>query len=138
MVQVIFYEKPGCPANAKQKKQLEAAGHSLEVRDLTAEAWTPVRLAPFFGERPVEDWFNRTHPDVRSGKVDRNSLSAPEALALLAADPELIRRPLLQVGEDRAFGFDPVSLGAWIGLTPLGEGSCDEKHAQGRCDHGHM
>ena len=55
MATVIFYEKPGCLSNARQKALLGAHGHRLHVRDLLAEAWTPERLRPFFGERPVAD-----------------------------------------------------------------------------------
>jgi arsenate reductase-like glutaredoxin family protein len=53
---VTFYEKPGCAGNARQKEILRQAGLRLEVRNLLAEPWTPERLRPFFGERPVGDW----------------------------------------------------------------------------------
>lgn len=139
MAQVIFYELPGCPANEKQKKTLRAAGHQIVERSLTAESWTALRLRPFFGDSAVEEWFNRTHPDIRSGKIDRFNLSEEQALGLMTANPELIRRPLLQVGEKRAFGFDPAKLHSWIGIQPSADGlSCDQRHAQGRCDHGHL
>jgi nitrogenase-associated protein len=139
MADVIFYELPGCPANEKQKKTLRAAGHQLIERDLSAEAWTPATLRPFFGEAAVEDWFNRTHPDIRSGKIDRATLSEEQALALLIAHPDLIRRPLIQVGETLSFGYDPNRLQAWIGIQPSADGlSCDDRHSQGRCDHGRL
>lgn len=135
---IVFHAKPDCAANAKQIKQLTAAGHTVEVLDLTAVAWTPETLAPFFGDRPVNTWLNKLHPAVRAGDIDPAALTAEAALEAMIADPTLIRRPLMQVGEDRRFGFDPVALDAWIGLKPVGDGmSCDDKHAQGRCDHGH-
>lgn len=139
MAEVIFYEKPDCAANAKQKKQLEAAGHVLEVRDLMAAAWTRDSLRPFFAERPVEQWINKLHPSVRSGAVTPATLTAEQALDLMIADPSLIRRPLLQVGDERRSGYDPNGLQDWIGILPKGgDGeSCDDKHAKGRCDHGH-
>ena len=38
MADVIFWEKPGCAGNARQKALLAAAGHRLKVRDLLATA----------------------------------------------------------------------------------------------------
>lgn len=138
MTSIVFYGQPECRANAKQMKQLTAAGHVLDVRDLGAEPWTPDTLRPFFKGRPVNTWLNKLHPKLRTGAIDPDSLSPEAALSLMIDDPTLIRRPLLQAGEERRFGFDPVALDAWIGLRPVGDGlSCDEKHAQGRCDHGH-
>ena len=34
MAKVVFYEKPGCGGNARQKRLLVQSGHELEVRDL--------------------------------------------------------------------------------------------------------
>lgn len=139
MVEVLFWGKPDCAANDKQQRTLEAAGHKVVRNDLVAEPFTPETLRPFFGEAAVEDWFNRLHPAIKSGQVDRHAVSADEALGLMVKDRDMIRRPLLQVGEVKSFGFDPVKLQAWIGIQPSKDGlSCDDRHAQGRCDHGHL
>lgn len=136
MSEVIFYGLSGCTANAKQKLQLQSAGHTLVERDLATEPFTAETLRPFFEDRPVEDWFNRRAAAVKSGTVKPDEMEEAEALGLLLADRELIRRPLLQVGAERKAGFDPNALNAWIGLTATGE-SCDDKHSRGQCDHGH-
>ncbi|MCA1941233.1 MAG: nitrogen fixation protein NifO [Caenispirillum bisanense] len=139
MAHVIFYGKADCPANAKQRRQLEAAGHTLDVRDLASEAWTPESLMAFFQGRPVGTWLNKLHPKVRTNAIDPDAQTPDKAIALMLADPDLIRRPLLQVGEQKRFGYDPVAIEAWIGLRPKADGmTCDEKHAVGRCDHGHQ
>lgn len=117
MAEVVFYEKPGCAGNARQKKLLEEAGHRLIVRDLLSTVWTDQTLRPFFGDRPVAEWFNRSAPAVKSGAVDPDALGEDEALALLLADPLLIRRPLMRVGDRRACGFDADLVDDWIGLT---------------------
>jgi nitrogenase-associated protein len=116
MATVIFYEKPGCMGNARQKRLLLDAGHDLEPRNLLAEPWTPESLRPFFGNRPVADWFNRSASAVKSGAIDPDRFDEVQALAALIADPILIRRPLLQVGDRREVGFDTALVGAWIGL----------------------
>ena len=48
MSTLIFYEKPGCANNARQKRLLLDAGHELVVRDLLSEPWTAQRLQEFF------------------------------------------------------------------------------------------
>jgi nitrogenase-associated protein len=138
MAEVLFFQKFNDPANSKQKAQLEAAGHTVVARDLLSEPWTPETLRPWFEDRPVEDWFNRFAPAVRGKTIFPSELDETAALAAMIADPELIRRPLIQVGDKRAVGFDPTSLNSWISLVPVSDGlSCEDKHAQGRCDHGH-
>ena len=132
---VLFWEKPGCAGNARQKALLAASGHLVSARDLRAENWTAERLRRFFGDRPVGEWFNRNSPRVKSGEVRPEALDEDAALALMLADPLLIRRPLLQVGERREAGFEPALVAAWIGLDP-GEPAVDEtcrRHAPGGC-----
>lgn len=134
MVHVIFYEKPGCGGNARQKKALSQSGHSVEARDLLSHAWTEAELRGFFGARPVAEWFNRAHPKVKAGDIVPESMSAAQALALMLAEPLTIRRPLLQVGDRREVGWDAALVDSWIGLTPstVGEG-CPKGQTQGPC-----
>lgn len=126
MAQVIFYEKPRCIGNAKQKKLLQHSGHVLDVRDLTQVRWQPETLRPFFRDRPVTEWFNLSAPAVKSGAVRPEAMSEAEALDALISDPLLIRRPLLQVGDRQEAGFDTPLLKSWIGLDDeqpsVGEG----------------
>lgn len=120
MASIIFYEKPGCRNNARQKDLLRAAGHTLEVRDLLGAVWSAETLRPFFGERPVAEWFNRAAPRVKSGEVIPEVLDAGQALALMLADPLLIRRPLMESGGRRMAGFDPEEVDIWIPLSVAG------------------
>ncbi|MDY0050806.1 MAG: ArsC/Spx/MgsR family protein, partial [Halothiobacillaceae bacterium] len=115
MITVVFYEKPGCVTNARQKMLLRAAGLYVTERDLLREPWTLTRLRRFFGERPVREWFNPVAPRVQSGEVLPHRLSAEEALLLMVEDPLLIRRPLIEVGGQRFAGFDPAVLGESLG-----------------------
>jgi len=106
LADVIFYEKPGCGTNARQKRTLEAAGHSLTVRNLLTEPWTGERLRGYFGVLPVAAWFNPAAPRIKSGEIKPGALDAPAALALLVAEPILIRRPLLEAKGEKCAGFD--------------------------------
>jgi nitrogenase-associated protein len=118
MTAVVFYEKPGCATNSRQKQLLRAAGVDLQVRSLLDEPWSAEGLLRFFAGRPVVEWFNRAAPAIKSGAVDPQQLSAEQALALLLAQPLLIRRPLIQLGAVHLVGFDPAALNA---LLPVGQ-----------------
>ena len=118
MATILFWEKPGCSGNARQKALLSASGHTVVARSLLAESWTAERLRAFFGARPVAEWFNRASPRVKSGEVRPEALSETEALALMLQDRLLIRRPLMQVGERCEAGFDMALVEDWIGLQP--------------------
>ncbi len=116
MAHITFFEKPGCGGNAKQKALLLAAHHTLQVQDLLHWPWTAESLLLFLKPLPVAEWFNRAAPRIKSGAVVPESLTAEAALALLLAEPLLIRRPLMVSGEQRMVGFDVDRVHAWIGL----------------------
>ena len=117
MVTIRFYEKPGCINNTKQKALLTAAGHQVEAHNLLTTAWTVDTLRPFFTDLPVVEWFNKTAPRVKSGEVVPAQLDTETALNLMIQDPLLIRRPLMQVGNQRQVGFNQDLVEAWIGLN---------------------
>lgn len=117
MALVIFYEKPGCAGNARQKVLLKAAGHTLVVRNLLAMGWSVSTLHPFLEGLPVTQWFNRNAPRIKDGTIVPEALDEHQALQLLLDDPLLIRRPLLEVDGRRHVGFDLDEIDAWIGLA---------------------
>lgn len=139
MTVVVFYEKPGCSGNARQKALLEAAGHTVVARDLLRTPWLRLQLRTFLEGLPVAQWFNRNAPQVQSGEVVPEEFDEATALALLQAEPLLIRRPLLEVGGERRAGFDAAAIHAWIGL---GGATLDEdveacRHEPGQRCSGH-
>lgn len=116
MAHLVFYEKPGCGGNARQKAVLLAAGHTLEVRDLLSWPWTAQALLAFLQPLPVAQWFNRAAPRIKSGALVPDTLDQDAALQLLLAEPLLIRRPLLECAGQHRVGFDGAEIDAWIGL----------------------
>jgi len=121
MATVLFWEKPGCVNNTRQKKLLREAGHEVIEHNLLTEPWEAARLRRFFGTLPVAAWFNGSAPAIKQGLVLPETLDESQALALMLADPLLIRRPLMQVGERCEAGFDPARVDAWIGLKAQAE-----------------
>ncbi len=134
MATVLFYEKPGCLNNGKQKVLLAAAGHTVQAKSLLTEKWTAERLRAFFGDLPVAQWFNLSSPRVYGGEVSPEALDEKEALRLMLADPMLIRRPLMEVDGQRRVGFDPEVVERWIGLSSRAGGedleTCPRKRTQ--------
>lgn len=134
MATVLFYEKPGCLNNGKQKVLLAAAGHTVQAKSLLTEKWTAERLRAFFGDLPVAQWFNLSSPRVYGGEVSPEALDEQEALRLMLADPLLIRRPLMEVDGQRRVGFDPEVVERWIGLSSRAGGedleTCPRKRTQ--------
>lgn len=118
MTHLVFFEKPGCGGNARQRAALIAAGHTLEQRNLLTAHWTAQSLLAFLAPLPVPDWFNRAAPRIKSGEVQPDMLERDAALALLMAEPLLIRRPLMQRTDNgtRHVGFDTAAVDAWVGL----------------------
>jgi nitrogenase-associated protein len=118
MTHLVFFEKPGCGGNARQRGALEAAGHTLERRNLLTTHWTTESLLAFLAPLPVSDWFNRAAPRVKSGEVQPDLLDANTALALLLNELLLIRRPLMQRADNgtRHVGFETAAVDAWVGL----------------------
>lgn len=118
MTVIVFYEKPGCINNTRQKQILTQSGHDVVALDIRVQAWTPSALRAFFGDRPVADWFNRAAPRVKSGALVPEMIAADEALAQMCLDPLLIRRPLIECDGRRLAGFDEAVLRKWVGLKP--------------------
>lgn len=117
MTTLIFYEKPGCANNARQKRLLRDAGHEVIARDLLSEPWTADRLLEFFAGLPVADWFNRAAPQLKSGEIDPDRVDAEPALRLLLGNPLLIRRPLIETKGWRLAGFDADEIEARLGIA---------------------
>lgn len=106
MTHILFYEKTGCINNTKQKKLLAEAGYQVEARDLLNESWSREALARYFGNMPVADRFNQSAPQVTSGAVVPQQLDEETAYELMIAEPILIRRPLMKIGEHYLVGFN--------------------------------
>ena len=126
MATIVFYEKPGCGNNARQKVWLAASGHTVLAKNLLTEKWSAQRLRQFFGDLPVAQWFNPSAPSIKSGEVKPAALDAETALEMMLAEPSLIRRPLMEVEGVLRAGFDADTVRAWIGLNDTKPGSAAE------------
>ena len=103
---VIFYEKPGCATNAKQKKSLRDAGCMVIERNLLDHGMNAEELYAFFEGKPVSEWFNPNAPKMKRGEIDISKLNERSALQMLMMEPILIKRPLIVMNNRKMSGFD--------------------------------
>lgn len=135
---VIFYEKPGCKTNTRQKGLLAEAGFEVEAQDMRKQDWKALGLADFFAGIEVKEWFNKANPDVKSGAIDVTSISPEDALGMMYDNPMLIRRPLIKTDQGVGCGFEPETLKR-LGLERVdavaGKEGCSHPH-KGPCGEG--
>ena len=98
---MIVYGIPTCETCRKAIAALRGAGHDVDFQDVRKDPLTPPQLKTFheaFGDRLV----NRSSATWRKlSEEDRNQ--AP--LQLLAANPTLMKRPLIDTGEALFLGW---------------------------------
>lgn len=106
---VIFYHYPKCNTCKKARRWLDNAGVSYTARHLVEDTPDVTTLRDLWqrAEVPVRKFFNTSGKSYRSGgfKDRLPHMSDDEALAALAADGMLIKRPLLDTGAKVWVGF---------------------------------
>lgn len=107
---ILFYEKPGCSTNTRQKQSLKDAGCMIITRNLLKHNMDKAELFTYLYKRPCVEWFNPNAPVIKNGELDLSTLSVQKALKLLLNDPILIRRPLLSIQGQRMCGFDQEAI----------------------------
>lgn len=134
---VVFYEKPFCTANAKQKEILRRSGCTLIERNLLEHGLDRAALRDFMGQKRVEEWFNPAAPAIKNALIDPSTLNESEAMELLISDPILIRRPLMIIGNEKLCGFDTDTVTQLLEryVEPMPKINCMEKSCLGRADH---
>ena len=117
-MKVKVYGYSGCSTCRKAEKWLEKKGVAAESVDITAKAPSlkelQAMLAVYGGQ--VKKLFNTSGQVYREQKLGEKlpDMSEKEALALLAGNGRLVKRPFLIVdGQPRAVGFDEA---AWAKL----------------------
>jgi nitrogenase-associated protein len=124
---VVFYEKPGCAGNKKQKDLLKTHGVEFEVKSMLDTPWSVESLSSFFDGLEKDKIVNQFAPQVKSGEIIPEKLSKDELINLMIKEPILIKRPLIEVGEDKVCGFDIPKLNKLLNLD------LDSKKEIGTC-----
>ena len=126
---VVFYEKPFCAANAKQKQILRSSGCTLIERNLLEHDLDKETLRGFMGQMQVSEWFNPAAPAMKNGEISPETLNEDSAMELLMSNPILIRRPLMIIGTEKLCGFDADKVSEVLEryVEPMPKINCLEK-----------
>jgi arsenate reductase (glutaredoxin) len=107
---VKFLHKPSCTSCRKARSVLEKLGVELELRDLGKERLTAEELDRLIGDREYRQFLNTRNELYRQRKMGQKPPTRAEALRLMAAEPNLIRRPVVIRGDQIVLGFDEEAL----------------------------
>jgi arsenate reductase (glutaredoxin) len=87
----------------------------LDLRDLGKDRLTMEELDQLIGDRDYRKFLNTRNEMYRRRKMSQNPPTRSEALRLMAAEPNLIRRPVVICGDRVVLGFDEEALGEIAG-----------------------
>jgi Spx/MgsR family transcriptional regulator len=107
---IKFLQKPNCTTCRKAKAFLEKRKVELELRDLGKDRLTAAELDALIGKQDHRKFLNTRNELYRSRKMGVNPPSREEALNLMAAEPNLIRRPVVLRGSELVLGYDEEAL----------------------------
>jgi arsenate reductase (glutaredoxin) len=105
---VIIYGIKNCDTMKKARAWLDAHGVSYAFHDYKVSGIDRARLEAWAGDIGWEALLNRAGTTFRKlPESDRDGLDQRKALALMLAQPSMIKRPVLDTGQRRLVGFRP-------------------------------
>jgi arsenate reductase (glutaredoxin) len=105
---LTMYGIKNCDTVAKARKWLEDRGHAYAFHDYKATGIDRPRLEGWVKELGWEVLLNRAGTTFRKlDEADKQDLNAGKAIALMLAQPSMIKRPVLDLGDRRLVGFKP-------------------------------
>lgn len=84
----------------------------MEFRDLDKDRLTTDDLDRLIGDRDYREFLNSRNELYRERNMKQRPPSRAEALKLMAANPNLIRRPVVIAGKQIILGYDEPKLKA--------------------------
>jgi len=85
-------------------------GADLDERDYAKVPFSASELKELFAGRDPRDYLNPRSPAFKAMGLAGKSLTPAEALALMAKEPNLIKRPITIAGRQMLAGFDREKL----------------------------
>ena len=78
----------------------------LDERDYAKQPLSPTELKELFAGLDPRDYINPKSPAFKAMGLKGKTLTAAQALKLMAEEPNLIKRPLVIAGKTIIAGFD--------------------------------
>ena len=90
-------------------------GLAVRERDFFKNPLSKLEMDNLLKGRSAFDMFNFRSPSFKKLKVDREKLSETDLVALMLAQPRLIRRPVVKIGSNVHFGASAKTLADLLG-----------------------
>ena len=103
---IEFLHKPSCTTCRKARAYMEKRGFGMHFRDLGKERLSAVELEKLIGDRDHLPFLNTRNELYRTKKMKDHPPSRKDAIRMMAAEPNLIRRPVIVAGGRVVLGFD--------------------------------
>jgi Spx/MgsR family transcriptional regulator len=101
-----FLHKPHCTTCRKARSYMERRGFQLDLRDLGKQRLSAAELEKLIGDRDHKQFLNTRNELYRQKGMKQNPPSRGEAIRMMVAEPNLIRRPVILAGGRVVLGFD--------------------------------
>ncbi|NBW10771.1 MAG: arsenate reductase [Caulobacteraceae bacterium] len=103
-----MYGIPNCDTVKKARDWLGANGVAFDFHDYKKAGIDRASLERWVAEHGWETVLNRAGTTFKKlPDADRVDLNADKAIALMLAQPSMIKRPVLDLGDRRIVGFKP-------------------------------
>jgi arsenate reductase len=108
MAKLTIYGIKNCDTMKKARTWLDAKGKDFAFHDYKAEGVTKAKLEAWAKEVGWEVLLNRAGTTFRAlPEADKANLNEKKAIALMAAQPSMIKRPVLEGAGKLVVGFKP-------------------------------
>jgi len=107
---ITLYGIRNCDTVKKARAWLDARGFAYDFHDYKSAGIDEGRLRGWARELGWERLLNRSGTTFRKlPEADKQGLDEDQAIALMLAQPSMIRRPILDTGAERLAGFSAES-----------------------------
>ncbi|WP_256663719.1 ArsC family reductase [Pseudomonas sp. gcc21] len=105
---ICLYGIKACDTMKKARTWLDEQGIAYRFLDYKKEGIDAERLNAWCNEHGWEKILNRQGTTFRKlADADKQDIDTDKAVALMQANPSMIKRPVLDIGSERLVGFKP-------------------------------
>lgn len=113
---LTLYGIKNCDTMKKARVWLEARGFAYAFHDYKTQGIAPETLQGWARELGWEALLNRAGTTFRKlPEAEKEGLTEARAIALMLAQPSMIKRPVLDLGPRRMLAFSPESYAGALG-----------------------
>ncbi len=105
---------------AEVRKFIEDSGVLLEVRDVIRDPLSKNELSRLIGHLNIEHFLNKLSESYLKHKLDENLPPREEVLQMMADDPTLLRRPIVESSRLITVGCDKRKIAEMLQISSNG------------------